>query len=112
MSALTGMLISIAAKVGAPLVKDTLQRHVGGAAGDIAGSVIDMIAGKLGVQVEDLDKQDPEELGNAICEVEEQNAEILRLNLESQRETSKLLLARLSTKVGGPIIRKTPVALP
>lgn len=98
MSALTGMLIGIAAKVGAPLVKEVLQRQVGGVAGEVAGGVIDMIAGKLGVRVEDLDKQDPAELGNAIFEVEEQNAEILRLNLESQRETTKLLLAPIETK--------------
>ena len=98
MSALTGMLIGIAAKVGAPLVKEVLQRQLGGAAGNVAGSVIDMIAGKLGVEVDDLPSQDPDELGNAIKEVERDNADVLRINLESQRETSRLLLAPLEAK--------------
>lgn len=98
MSALTGMLIGIAAKVGAPLVKEVLQRQLGGAVGNVAGSVIDMIAGKLGVEVDDLPSQDPDELGNAIKEVERDNAEVLRINLESQRETSRLLLAPLEAK--------------
>ncbi|WP_195707936.1 hypothetical protein [Brucella sp. 10RB9214] len=97
-SALTGMLIGIAAKVGAPLVKEVLQRQLGGAAGDVAGSVIDMIAGKLGVGVDDLSSQDPDELGNAIQEVERDNADVLRINLESQQETSRLLLAPLEAK--------------
>ena len=44
------VLIPILTAIGAPILKSLIADKVGGAAGDVAGVVVDTIAGKLGVE--------------------------------------------------------------
>lgn len=48
-------LIAIAAEVGAPIVKKILEQKIGGANGDLAGAIVDAIAGQAGVAPDKLD---------------------------------------------------------
>ncbi|YBV97520.1 hypothetical protein M1D80_11765 [Phyllobacteriaceae bacterium JZ32] len=95
MSAITGMLIGIAAQVGAPIVKRVLERQLGQTGGEIAGTVIDAIAGKLGVSPAELPAQDPAAVGDAILQVEAETPELLLANVESQKETNRLLMRQM-----------------
>lgn len=78
-SAITSVIISAAAKVGAPIVKRVLEKHIGGLAGSLAGTVIDEIAGRVGVEPEGLPEADPKILGNAVQDVEHAMPEVVAL---------------------------------
>jgi len=73
------ILIAVAAKVGAPLVKSILEKKIGGKAGEIGGAVIDAIAGKAGAAPEDLPKLPPGELEDAVRQVEAEAPELIEL---------------------------------
>lgn len=98
MSAIASILIGVAAKVGAPIVKDILQKQVGGIAGEIGGTVIDAIAGKAGVPVEQLPDVPEAVLEQAVKAVEHETPELLMAHLEQQRETNRLQLAEMQAE--------------
>ena len=52
MAPLIAILAAAAAKVGAPVIKSILSKHVGGLPGTLAGTVIDHIAERVGVEPE------------------------------------------------------------
>lgn len=79
MSALAPILIGVATKVGAPVVKSILEQFVGGKAGKIGGAVIDAIAGNAGVTPEELPTLPAKELEKAIQATEAQAPEMLEL---------------------------------
>lgn len=69
------LLLPILAEVGAPLLKRVISRHASGSAGDVAGAVVDAIAGRLGTvatpeAIEQAYRADPAGAGAAIREVE------------------------------------------
>lgn len=64
------ILIGVATKIGAPIVKSVLERHVGGKAGQIGGAVIDAIAGRAGVDPVDLPDVPQKRLEEAVRETE------------------------------------------
>lgn len=92
---LASILIEIAAKVGAPLVKGILQEHVGGTAGELGGVVIDAIAEKAGVPIEELPKLPEAELGAAVSSVESETPALVRAYNERQRMANELQLAEM-----------------
>ena len=69
-SLVTSILVGAATKVGAPIVKSLLEKHVGGIAGDVGGMVIDTIAERVGVAPDELPSQDPKVIENAVRDVE------------------------------------------
>lgn len=80
MAFLTSMLAGVAAKVGATTVKAILQKHLGNnLAGTLAGKVVDEIAVKAGVPVEELEMLPEKELGAAIKETETVSPELIEL---------------------------------
>lgn len=95
MSAVAGILVGIAAKVGAPIVKGLLERHVGGAGAEIGGTIIDAIAGKVGVPADELDTVPTAELERAVVEVERETPELIAAYNEQQRQTHALMLAEM-----------------
>ena len=99
MSVVGSVLAGIAAKVGAPLVKQILERKLGPVGGELAGNVIDMVAEKVGVSVDTLPDQSPDILGAAIQEVEHEAPEMLEL--WSQGLTGQFALLEAETKQGG-----------
>lgn len=88
-AAITSILIAAATKVGAPVVKSILEKHVGGLAGTLAGSVIDQIAERAGVEPEALPQEDPKIIENAVRDIEAAGPEVIalyRAGLEGQFE--------------------------
>ena len=83
MGGLAAILIGVAAKVGATMVKTVLEgklgSSIGGAAGDLAGTVIDTIASKAGVQPAELPNLPRKELEQAVTETEAMTPELIAL---------------------------------
>lgn len=95
MSALAGILVGVAAKVGAPIVKGLLERHIGGAGAEIGGTIIDAIAGKVGVPADELGTVPQTELERAVAEVERETPELIAAYTEQQRQAHALMLAEM-----------------
>lgn len=74
---LSSILIAAAARVGAPLVKAVLEKHVGGVAGEIGGSIIDTIAANAGVPPAGLPQLSSEDLDAAVRATEAQAPELV-----------------------------------
>lgn len=100
MSAVATILIGVAAKVGAPIVKNLLQEHLGGTAGQVGGALIDAIAEKAGVPPERLPSIPEPELERIVAEVEQESPQLIEALLESQREANKLMLAEMQKDTG------------
>ncbi|MFC6444580.1 hypothetical protein [Shinella zoogloeoides] len=77
--AASAIILEIATKIGAPIVKSILQKTFGGTAGDLAGTVIDAVAGKVGVPAEKLDSIPPNKIEAAVREVEVEAPEMIAL---------------------------------
>lgn len=98
MSAIASVLIGVAAEIGAPIVKGLLEKHVGGAAGEIGGAVIDAVAGKVGVTPEDLPSAPREELEKAVLEVEQETPALVDAWTSRLRESNRLQLAEMQSE--------------
>lgn len=90
------ILAALAGGVVAPVIKKILGDKIGGAGGELAGRVVDMIAEKAGVSVDQLDTA--KDLPAAIEAVE---PEALELLVESQRLMNETLQAEMDK--GGPV---------
>ena len=95
MSALAAILAGVAARVGAPLVKELLERHVGGTGAAIGGAVIDAIAGKAGVQPEALPGLPAEKLEAAVRAVEGETPELVAAWARQQELANELMRAEM-----------------
>lgn len=95
MSVLVSILAGVAAKVGAPIVKGLLEKHLGGEASDIAGSVIDAIAEKAGVSPAELPDVPATQLEAAVVAVEAEAPELVLAWNEQQRLANALQLAEM-----------------
>lgn len=93
---LASILIDVAARVGAPIVKSLLEKHVGGTAGEIGGMVIDAIAGKAGVTPDDLRSVPTKDLEAAVAATEADAPQLVAAWVEQQREANRLMLAEMS----------------
>lgn len=92
---LASILIEAATRVGAPIVKQLLEQHVGGAAGEIGGMIIDTIAGKAGVAPDDLPSLPAKDLEAAVAAVEAETPRLVAAWVDQQREANRLMLAEL-----------------
>lgn len=95
MSAVVSILLGTAARIGVPILKDILQKQIGGTAGEIGGVVIDSIAQRVGVPVDKLSEADPSAIEDAMRATEADLPQILVQQLEIQRESNKLMLAEM-----------------
>lgn len=96
MEALIPILISVAAKVGAPLLKSVLTKHVGPLAGSVAGDVIDAVAKNAGVTVDALPSVAADDLTKAVQATEAETPEILAQWVESQKLANELQVAEMA----------------
>jgi len=87
------ILATIAGGVIAPAIKKILGDKIGGVGGDLAGSVIDIIAKKAGVVPADLPHAP--NLPDAIQAAEPEAVELLAQHVESQRLMNETLQAEL-----------------
>ncbi|MEM9788443.1 MAG: hypothetical protein AAF801_18235 [Pseudomonadota bacterium] len=79
---MSAALISIAAQIGAPIVRDILKRKIGSQNAELAETVITAIADRAGVGVEVLDdfaQTEPQIVSAAIEEVERASPEMIAL---------------------------------
>ncbi|SMH42273.1 3TM-type holin [Mesorhizobium australicum] len=97
MTGLETILIGVATKIGAPLVKKVLQDRVGGKAGEVGGAIIDAIAGKAEVSAPELPDVPQKKLEEAVRAVEAEAPEIIAAYVEQQREQNRLQLAEMET---------------
>lgn len=74
-----GAVASIAAKSGATIVKSVLDKHVGGLAGSLAGTIVDEVAHRVGVAPDDLAKAPVGDLTKAVEDVEASMPEVIAL---------------------------------
>lgn len=89
------IVLDIAVKHGLPFLRTILEREVGAAGGvisDVAETAIKTVANRAGVSVEDLPGAAQAELEAAVIQAES-DPEILRIYLQIQQETNRLLLA-------------------
>jgi hypothetical protein len=95
MNAIVSILLTAAGDLAVPIIKRVLSEKIGGASGEIAGKVIDAIAGKAGVAPEELPKLPSDRLQDAIIAAEPEAAEIFVQHVESQRLMNETLKAEL-----------------
>jgi hypothetical protein len=100
MSALASILLGAAGDLAVPIIKKILGDKLGGAGGEIAGKVIDVIAEKAGVTPDKLPDLDSGDLQEAIVAAEPEAADILMQHVESQRLMNETLKAEMDK--GGP----------
>ena len=99
MSAIASIILAQAAELAVPFVKKLLAEKIGGAGGDLAGQVIDVVAEKLGAPAESIPeivRQEPERLEEAILAAEPDTAELYLAYVESQRLANQLQLAEMA----------------
>ncbi|RWC58904.1 hypothetical protein [Mesorhizobium sp.] len=96
------ILLDVAAKVGAPLVKGLLEKiGLGGAASDIAGTVIDSVAEKLGVSPSEIPNQPAGNVEAAVKATEAETPELVMAWAKQQELSNQLQLAEMN-KAGEP----------
>lgn len=97
MSAAVAVIIEAAARIGAPVLKTILADRLGGAGAEIGGVIVDAIAERAGVPKGSIEKLPPEQLDQAVLEVEKTMPLILADYNQAQRETNRLMLAEMKT---------------
>lgn len=89
-------LIALAARVGAPIIRDILARKIGRGNAELAADVVGMIAKRAGVapeMVEQLALDEPERIGQAIAAAEPEAADLAPLyaaELDARQETYRM----------------------
>ncbi|RVG08825.1 hypothetical protein CN234_16870 [Sinorhizobium meliloti] len=79
MSAIGAILIAVAEKVAAPVVKSILQGKIGRAGDGLVDVIVDKVAGKLGVEPDAIADESPEKLEEAVREIETEAPELLAM---------------------------------
>lgn len=100
MSAIGAIILEAAGGLAVPIIKKILGERLGGAGGELAGNVIDIIAEKAGVPADEIPQVPQKELEGAIVAAEPEAVELLSEHVESQRLMNETLKAELDK--GGP----------
>lgn len=79
MSAIGAILIAVAEKVAAPVVKSILQGKIGRAGDGLVDVIVDKVAGKLGVEPDAIADESPEKLEEVVREIETEAPELLAM---------------------------------
>lgn len=90
---------AVAARIGAPIIKQVLQNHVGSVEGSLAAAVVDEVAQRIGVPVNQLHQVEEDDLGLAVRGVESNMPQIIALwqkGLEGQ-----FAMAEADSNAGG-----------
>ncbi len=100
---LAAILAELAAKVGAPIIKDILEQQVGGKLSEVGGQVIDVIAANAGTNAEGLPeiiKTAPETVDAAILAAEANHGDRWLEMVQAANE-AQFKLALAETEKGG-----------
>lgn len=75
----SAVILGIAAKIGAPIIKSIFEKKIGGVTGDLAGAVIDAVAEKAGVAPDQLSAAPVSKIEEAVRQVEAEAPEMIAL---------------------------------
>lgn len=98
---LVAILLGLAGDIVAPMVKKILAEKIGGAGGELAGSVIDTIAGKLGVPAEEIPTvaaEEPERFEQAVVATEAETPELIAAEIERMNAAYAFLQNKATPK--------------
>ena len=95
MSMIIPLLVGIAAKIGAPLVRGVLEKSIGRTGAELAGEIIEAIAERAGTTAQNLPELGEDKLGEAIAKTEADMPAILSAWNESQRMALDLQKAEM-----------------
>lgn len=93
-TAILDILKQSAIRTGSNVVKDIISAQLGPTIGGLAGSVIDTVAGRLGVAPDEIPSLPPEAIDQAVASTND-DPEILKLYVEAHRITSDLFKAEM-----------------
>ncbi|MFC3206899.1 hypothetical protein [Aquamicrobium soli] len=88
------ILLDLAGTVAVPVIKSIFADRFGDG-GKLAGDVIDVVAGKLGVPVDQIQDQPPDKVQDALVAAEPEAADMLAQYVESQRLMNETLKAEM-----------------
>lgn len=91
----SAVILGIAAKIGAPIIKSIIEKKIGGVSGDLAGAVIDAVAEKAGVAPDRLSAAPVSKIEEAVREVEAEAPEMIALYEAGLKGQFELLQAEL-----------------
>ncbi|MGE4338250.1 MAG: 3TM-type holin [Pigmentiphaga sp.] len=93
------IILDVARRVGAPVIESIMRKALGdkagGVAGDLAGKVIEAIAGKAGLDTDELGELSSGELEQAVRDFEVDAPQLILAQVEQQREANRLQLAEM-----------------
>lgn len=95
-SSLMSTVGGIAAKIGAPIVKQMIEKKLGKTGGAVADTIIDMIAERAGVPVDSLPHASPDKLETAIREVELVAPEVILAHVSAQESAHSFMVAEMN----------------
>lgn len=93
MSAIGAILAGVAGKVGATVVGKVLGDRFAPAGTALAETVVEAVAGKLGIEPQAIPEQPEERLADAVLAVEAEMPELVLAHLEQQKATHAFLRA-------------------
>lgn len=91
----SAVILGMAAKIGAPIIKSIIEKKIGGVSGDLAGAVIDAVAEKAGVAREQLSAAPVSKIEEAVRQVEAEAPEMIALYEAGLKGQFELLQAEL-----------------
>lgn len=94
-NAILDTIISSAVRTGSGVIKDIISAQLGPSIGGLAGTVVDTIAGSLGVEPGEIPSLPADQIDAAVT-VADNDKEIIQLYIEQQKLTNSLLLAEMN----------------
>lgn len=91
----SAVILGMAAKIGAPIIKSIIEKKIGGVSGDLAGAVIGAVAEKAGVAPEQLSAAPMSKIEEAVRQVEAEAPEMIALYEAGLKGQFELLQAEL-----------------
>jgi hypothetical protein len=91
---IAAILLDLAGSVAVPVIKSIFADKFGDG-GKLAGEVVDVVAGKLGVPADKIQDQPPENVREALVAAEPIAADLLAQYVESQRLSNELQRAEM-----------------
>ena len=90
---MSAAIVTLASQIGAPIIRDILSRKLGAQNGALAADVLERIAMRAGVPVEEVDAAPTDTLKAAIQDVERESPELLALYAQGLEGQFALLQA-------------------
>nr|WP_278422972.1 hypothetical protein [Brucella anthropi]DAM62848.1 MAG TPA: holin [Caudoviricetes sp.] len=88
-------ILQSATRTGSNIIKDIVTAQLGPTVGGLAGSVIDVVAGRLGVDTSEIPALPSETVDEAVISAN-RDPELLSLYIEQQKRTNELFLAEMN----------------